>query len=244
MDSNQKYIDMYNQMTQMGFYYDSGRPVVIDPQIILDDVLSKLPVTKNDVILDVGCGTGTITIPLAKHCQFICALDAGAKVIEKAKLRCQQENVTNIAYYLGSALKLPFGQNSFDHVLMFGVIHAFENEEEAKQSVCQLVRVCKPGGRILIADIPDTLVRQEFEQRQKTPEEMRLINEFNANRLEYDRQHKEHVHKDPSITNLVLDCADIVAYGEKLGCQGSIVRQDIRQPMSLTRRDVVLIKNK
>ena len=242
MEPNQKAIDMYNQMAEMGSYYASGRPVPVDPNMIIEDVLSKIPVTKNDVVLDVGCGTGVITIPLSKHCQHIHALDSGAKVLEKARARCKEEHVANITYYLGSALDLPFEENSFNHVLMYGVIHLFENEEQVNRAVAQLVRVCKPGGRILIAEIPDQKSRQEFEQRQKTPREMELLNDFNANRAEYDRLFKEHISNFPSAAPLAFDCAKLVAYGETIGCQGSVVKQDIRQPFSLTRRDVVLIK--
>jgi len=85
MQCNVDSVNVYNQMIEMGYYYDSGRPVRVDSNIIKEDILSKLPIKKEDVVLDVGCGTGWITIPLSKHCKFIHALDAGSKVIERPR---------------------------------------------------------------------------------------------------------------------------------------------------------------
>ena len=244
MYSNRDSIEMFNQMVAMGHYYASGRPVAVDPAIIVEDVCSKLPMTKTDVVLDVGCGTGVVTIPLARRCRFIHALDAGEKVIETARAHCRQEAVQNIAYDVGGALYLPFGDDFFDYVLMYAVIHYLKDEKQVRQCVGELVRVCKPGGRVLIAEIPDQRVRQEFEQKPKTPEELKILEDFKANRNEYDRLFKEYVQKNSSQTGLVLDCQQMIEEGRRLGCEGRVCRQDIRQPFSLTRRDVLLIKSK
>ncbi|MFA5059069.1 MAG: class I SAM-dependent methyltransferase [Candidatus Omnitrophota bacterium] len=242
MYDNRDAVEMFNQMVAMGAYYDSGRPVTVESKIIIDDICSKLPVTKNDVVLDVGCGTGVVTIPLSEHCKFIHALDAAQKVIEAAKERCRLEKINNIEYHLGSALQLPFEDNSFHHVLMYAVIHYLENEKQISQCVSELIRVCKPGGRVLIAEIPDVRARQEFEQKKKTPEEEKILKQFQANRGEYDRLFREFVKKLPADNNLALDCEYIVCEAVKLGCEGKVCRQDIRQPFSLTRRDVLLVK--
>ncbi|MBI3601358.1 MAG: methyltransferase domain-containing protein [Candidatus Omnitrophica bacterium] len=242
MYSNQDSIDMFNQMVTMGSYYGSGRPVPVAPEVIIEDICSKIPLLKSDVLLDVGCGTGVVTIPLSKRCKSIYALDAAEKVLEMAKQRCRQENVTNVAYYQGSALHLPFEDNSFDHVLMYAVIHYLENEQQVYQCVGELVRVCKAGGRVLITEIPDECVRHEFDQRTKTPQEQQILDAFQSNRGEYDRLFKEYVKKFPNPNSLVLDCERIVKEGVRLGCEGNVCRQDIRQPFSLTRRDVLLIK--
>ena len=88
------------------------------------------------------------TLPLSKHCAFVHALDAGEKVIETAKKRSAQENIKNVAYYVGNALDLPFKRDSFDHVLMYSVIHYLESEAQVRQCVAEMVRVCKPGGGV------------------------------------------------------------------------------------------------
>src|SRR5580698_11213295 len=107
MYTNKESIELFDQMVAMGPYYASARPVIVDPAIIIEDILTKLPISTNDVLLDVGCGTGIITIPLSKYCRAIHALDAGKQVLETARRRCQEERVTNVIHYLGSALQLP-----------------------------------------------------------------------------------------------------------------------------------------
>ena len=87
MYSNEQAIEMFEQMVAMGAYYSSGRPIYVEPRIIIDDICSKIPLSKDDIILDVGCGTGLLTIPFAKKCKHVYALDAGEKVIEKLNVR-------------------------------------------------------------------------------------------------------------------------------------------------------------
>lgn len=242
MYRNRSSIEMFDQMLAMGQYYASGRPVYVKPTIIVEDVLTKLPVGRNDLVLDVGCGTGVVTSVLAEHCRAIVALDAGAQVVDAGREAARARGVRNVTYCLGSALDLPFQQDLFDHVLMYAVIHYLEDEAQVRQCVAELVRVCKPGGRILIAEVPDERARREFDRRPKTPEEQSILEQFNTNRREYDRLFTTHVCAPAVPTSLVLDCDKIVAEGLSLGCEGRVWLQDIRQPFSLTRRDILLAK--
>ena len=241
MYRNRSSIEMFDQMVAMGQYYASGRPVYVTPTIIVEDVLTKLPVGGNDIVLDVGCGTGIVTSVLAEHCRAIVALDAGAQVVEVAREAARAKGVGNVTYCRGNALALPFRENAFDHVLMYAVIHYLEDKAQVHQCVAELVRVCKPGGSILIAEVPDAGARHEFDQRPKTLEEESILEQFNLNRSEYDRLFTTYVSAPAGPTSL-LDCNEIVAHSVVLGCEGGIYLQDIRQPFSLTRRDVLLTK--
>lgn len=244
MDCNQDSVEMFNQMVALGSCYGSGRPVMLEPSIAVGDIRSKIPLTRNDILLDVGCGTGFLTIPIAKECKFVYALDAGRDVIEAARREAREQHIQNIVYYLGSALDLPFEANFFDHVLMYGVIHYMENNSQVTRCISELVRVCKIGGRILIADIPDQHAKLEFEQRMKTDEEMRILRNFNDSRTEYDLLFMKHIRKMPERSSAVFDCEKMVEYGKGIGCDGAVHRQDIRLPFSFTRRDVLLTKRR
>ena len=66
------YADMYNEMTGM----ETASTL---------NLLSNLPITKDDSVLDVGCGPARLSVPLAKPTKSVSALDPFAKMLEYAK---------------------------------------------------------------------------------------------------------------------------------------------------------------
>ncbi|MBF0331988.1 MAG: class I SAM-dependent methyltransferase [Candidatus Omnitrophica bacterium] len=242
MSGNNGFVEMFNQLASAGAHFASGRPVPVDPVVVVADVSSKLPLTLKSRLLDVGCGTGLFTIPLSRVCGSICAMDAAARAVDVLRARMVEEGVGNIECSVGSVLDLPFEDACFDHVLMYSVLHYLVDEAQVKTCLRELVRVCRPGGSILIADIPDPKVRDAFEKRIKTEDELKRIEAYNNNRGEYDRIFKQNVHVTLDKHTFVLDIDQIMAWASELGCAGEVRTQDARLTFSLTRRDVLLKK--
>jgi ubiquinone/menaquinone biosynthesis C-methylase UbiE len=237
-------VKLYDQLASAGNYYSSGRPVYVDPEIIVEDICSKMPLTENDRMLDVGCGTGVLTIPLARRCGFVDAMDAGKMVIKALRKHCKKEGVMNVRPFMGDALCLPFPDGRFDRVLIYSVLHYLENGSQAKQCVKELIRVCKPGGKILLGDIPDPRFKQEFEGRRKTKDEKKILENFDNNRKEFDRILEKHVRAPLRTGTFAVDSKAILDLASRYGCKGRVCRQDIRLTFSLTRRDILLVKDK
>jgi len=97
------------------------------------------------VVLDVGCGTGTILKRLADKSNIEgYGTDIAENMIIEAKKKCPQMDFT-----LASCDKLPFGDQTFDVVTACMAYHHFSNQEGfAKEAA----RVLKPGGVLYIAD--------------------------------------------------------------------------------------------
>lgn len=60
--------------------------------------LNRLPFSPDYTVLDVGAGTGRITIPLARHALYVTALEPSANMIALLKENAQKEKVKNIEY--------------------------------------------------------------------------------------------------------------------------------------------------
>lgn len=95
--------------------------------------------SKNDVVLDVGCGTGIITFEIAKLVKFIIGIDISNEMLGLAK------KAKNVIYLKADATKLPFADKSFDKVVSFTVLQDIKNKEAALK---EMKRVCK--GELLI----------------------------------------------------------------------------------------------
>ena len=61
-----------------------------------DALFSKLILDENDTVLDVGCGEGSITIPLAKRVKKVIGIDSSPKMLEFLKKRANDNEISNI----------------------------------------------------------------------------------------------------------------------------------------------------
>lgn len=86
-----------------------------DWTFLLDDLSSK-------VIADVGCGWGTIAIPLARRAERVYAVDATFERVRFLNLRLREERIENVISIHGDALTLPLPKNSVDVVLLIHIL--------------------------------------------------------------------------------------------------------------------------
>lgn len=121
----------------------------------------RFNITTGLKVLDVGCGDGTTAIPMAKLGAVVLGVDIARNLVEAGNERVKREGVANCKFQEGDATNL-FGlqDQTFDLVVsIFGVMFAPRPMDVAKA----LVRVTKPGGRIIMGNwIPGdpTLVAQ------------------------------------------------------------------------------------
>ena len=103
-------------------------------------------------VLDVACGSGTAALIAERRYCEVAGVDYVPELIEQATARAQA-NGQEIDLQLGDAQDLPFPDDSFDVVLsVYGVQFAPDQEQAARE----MLRVCKPGGRIgLAGPIPE-----------------------------------------------------------------------------------------
>ncbi len=62
----------------------------------VDDFISRMSIDENDTILDIGCGPGTLAIPLAKMVKKVIAVDFSRAMLDELEAYAQREGITNI----------------------------------------------------------------------------------------------------------------------------------------------------
>jgi len=62
------------------------------------EILKKLDLNSNLTVLDIGCGPGTLTMPLAKKVKSVTALDVSEEMLKLLKERAKREGLDNIIY--------------------------------------------------------------------------------------------------------------------------------------------------
>lgn len=106
-------------------------------------LISKKYVKETDRVLDLGCGTGLTTLPMARSVKEIVAIDYAANMIEVAKLKAAYGGVSNITFCVEQAEKQIEVYEPFDVVVAFNLLCYLENPEGVYQ---QIDRALKPGG--------------------------------------------------------------------------------------------------
>ncbi len=97
-----------------------------------------------DVVLDVGCGTGSLALRLAPRGATIHGLDISSEMIRIAQAKARTEGVTNVSLHVGAidACEL-FEQQSLDGICAYSILHLVEDLPAVLQTLCGWLR---PGG--------------------------------------------------------------------------------------------------
>jgi SAM-dependent methyltransferase len=125
-----------------GDYHTVSRQI----QEVADLLVERADASAGVSMLDVATGTGNVAVPAASRGATVTALDLTPALLERARLRAQEEGV-EVAFIEGDAESLPFADQSFDRVTScFGVIFAPRQQLAASE----LVRVTRrPRGSVL-----------------------------------------------------------------------------------------------
>jgi ubiquinone/menaquinone biosynthesis C-methylase UbiE len=116
-----------------------------------EQLVEMLALQKGDRVLETGVGSGINLAYIAERVGpsgFIAGIDISERMLELARAKAGGIPVT-VELRAGNAVRLPYGDGSFDALLQFGGINFFSNRRAA---IGEMVRVVRPGGRILIVD--------------------------------------------------------------------------------------------
>lgn len=107
-------------------------------------------VRRTDSVLDVACGPGLVACEFAPHAAHVTGIDLTPRMIELAQARQVEKGQHNLSWQVGDILPLPFPDEHFSVVLTRYSFHHFLDPMAVLE---EMIRVCKIGGRVVIADV-------------------------------------------------------------------------------------------
>jgi ubiquinone/menaquinone biosynthesis C-methylase UbiE len=115
-------------------------------------LVEQADVHAGEKVLDLGCGTGTLTLLLkARYPQAdVAAIDADPEILEMARVKASRAAVA-IDFHQALSFALPFADASFDCVVSSLVFHHLIRDNKLR-TLREVLRVLRPGGRFHIAD--------------------------------------------------------------------------------------------
>ncbi|WP_067814002.1 class I SAM-dependent methyltransferase [Nocardia inohanensis] len=138
------------------------------PQAFLDDLIHHLHLTGPSRLLDLGCGTGQLTLPLAPHVTEAVGMDPEPEMLSEAARQANNLGLTNVVWVKGNSADLPADPAHFTHVTMGRSFHWMHRD----QVLTALDEMVDPAGTLIIANdsclvCPSTPWQQAIEDIQR-----------------------------------------------------------------------------
>jgi ubiquinone/menaquinone biosynthesis C-methylase UbiE len=158
---NQKYNKLYNRIA---WFYNFSQRIFFRIKFggerkFREPFLKELTIKDSDKVLEISTGTGDNFRFLNKNAQYF-GLDISMGMLKQAKIHLKKWKINSVLVH-GEGEDLPFEGNFFDVVFHCGGINFFNDKQKA---INEMIRVAKPGTKLLIVDETDKLVKENYQK--------------------------------------------------------------------------------
>ena len=105
-------------------------------------------VSPEQQVLEIGCGTGIISLGIAPHVRHVIGTDIAPEMVAVARRKAEAAGMGNVEFHVHDGYALPYDDASFDAVLLFNILHVVQ---EPAALMREAHRLLKPGGHLVTA---------------------------------------------------------------------------------------------
>lgn len=154
-----------DQFTRQAVPFSSAGPIANERA--LEMLVEAARPQPDDTVLDIACGGGLVVCAFAPHVRHATGIDLTPAMLDRARALAAEKGVANVTWQEGDVNALSFPDGAFTIVVTRFAMHHFL---DPRAVFGEMVRVCRPGGRIVIADTcasADPLKAAEFNRLEK-----------------------------------------------------------------------------
>jgi 2-polyprenyl-3-methyl-5-hydroxy-6-metoxy-1,4-benzoquinol methylase len=119
---------------------------------VTEALLAAAPVTPQTVAVDLGCGNGQVSLPLARQGTKVLAVDVSPAMVRHLQAQAQAEDLPTLEAVAVPIEELVLPARSVDLVVSSYALHHLRDPDKA-QLVAAAAGWLRPGGRLVIADM-------------------------------------------------------------------------------------------
>jgi ubiquinone/menaquinone biosynthesis C-methylase UbiE len=141
-------------------------------QVYADFLLCHL--SRDMHVIDVGCGSGELSLELAAEVGHLTGIDGDAEEIELARSAAEASSTSNAAFTVGDAYALPLADSEADAVFAHSVLEALDRPGEALAEMSRVLKrdgvvavACVDYGGLILAGPHEPLLRRFFAIREE-----------------------------------------------------------------------------
>lgn len=139
-----------------------------------DRILARAAPAGGDSAVDVGSGTGLLTLPLAAAVDHVWALDISAGMCDYLRVKAASAGIENIDAAVASAVSLPLVDGSADLVVSNYCFHHLSDPDK-RRALLEAHRVLRPGGRLAFGDMMFRPALNDPRDRQVVSDKVRAM---------------------------------------------------------------------
>lgn len=119
---------------------------------VVERVLAESEATPSTVAVDLGCGSGQVTLALARRCQNVLGVDVSPKMIALLLDNARAEGLENVTGRAVPIERLGLEDASVDLVVSNYALHHLRDRDK-QTAISEAARWLRPGGRLVIGDM-------------------------------------------------------------------------------------------
>ena len=155
-NTNARNLDVDGQMGAWASYYDGMMRLITlgRERTLREKTVELAQVQPGNTVLEVGCGTGTLTLAAQARTGLsgtAHGIDVAPEMIQVARRKAARARAP-VNFQVGQIACIPFPDDEFDVVMCSFMIFHMSDDTRCKGLV-EIHRVLKPGGRLLVVDM-------------------------------------------------------------------------------------------
>jgi len=214
---------------------------------MVDSILALTEASAQSTILEVGCAAGFIAKGVAPRVKRYVGVDLARPALRVARLL----QLPNAEFRHSEGGKLPFEDATFDATFCYDVFTNFPTFDAGVPIIAEMLRVVKPGGKVLVGSIPDAACQAAYEERVRQfmleldvrfgPLRPRPATEANVGLLQTISKWLSST--KPGITCYYFKTENFVSLGKQFGCHTKVCDIHSLNPYRGYRFNIVYTKN-
>jgi ubiquinone/menaquinone biosynthesis C-methylase UbiE len=136
-----------DQFTRQAEVFNAAAPIANKDALQL--IVEAADPRRDDTVLDIACGGGLVARAFASHVRHVTGIDVTPAMLDQARKAAAEQGLANTSWDQGDVTNLPYADGSFTIVATRFSFHHFLDPLAALH---EMVRVCAPGGRIVVVD--------------------------------------------------------------------------------------------
>ena len=136
-----------DQFTRQARAFNAAAPIAAEDALKM--IVAAADPGPDDTVLDIACGGGLVAGAFAPLVRHVIGLDATPAMLDEARRVAAQKGLANTTWDQGDVTTLPYPDGAFTIVVTRFSFHHFLDPAAA---LAEMVRVCAPGGRIVVVD--------------------------------------------------------------------------------------------